>query len=211
MYQQGFIISTMVDIISLNCQGLGDYKKRKDVFQYLRRLNSNIYCLQDTHFIIDLEDQIRSEWGYTCAFSSFRSNARGVCILFNNNFGFDIGRIITDENGNYLIIELKIDNKDILLCNLYGPNNDDPDFYDSLFTQVTNQDIEYVIFCGDFNLVQNPTLDYCNYVNINNINARQCVLDFKEETFLVDPFRELHETKKKGSHGGNEIHLNKPG
>ena len=38
-------------IVSVNCQGLGDFKKRKDVFQYYRKLGCNILCLQDTHFI----------------------------------------------------------------------------------------------------------------------------------------------------------------
>ena len=37
-------------IVSVNCQGLGDFKKRKDVFQFYRKLGCNILCLQDTHF-----------------------------------------------------------------------------------------------------------------------------------------------------------------
>ena len=101
----------MVEITSMNCQGLGSFKKWKNVFQYLRKLNKNIYCLQDTHFTEKIENQIRNEWGYKSLFSSYTSNARGVCILFNNNFDFKLGRCKSDENGNYLLTEITIDDK----------------------------------------------------------------------------------------------------
>ena len=77
-------------IMSLNCQGLGDQKKRRDVFHYLRDKKYSIYCLQDTHFEEKTEKYIQSEWGYKAFFASYRSNSRGVAVLFNNNFEFKI-------------------------------------------------------------------------------------------------------------------------
>ena len=53
---------TEIKIISVNCRGLGDFEKRKDVFNFLRKKNFHIYCLQDTHFIKENELRIRSEW-----------------------------------------------------------------------------------------------------------------------------------------------------
>lgn len=47
----------MVKIISVNCQGLGDVAKRRDVFNYFRSLKYNLYCLQDTHFTKDNENE----------------------------------------------------------------------------------------------------------------------------------------------------------
>jgi exonuclease III len=79
-----------VNILSVNCQGLGDIAKRKDVLNYLRNLNYNIYCLQDTHFSTELEREVRNQWGYQCYFSSFTTNSRGVAILINNNFDFRV-------------------------------------------------------------------------------------------------------------------------
>ena len=69
-------------IISANCQGLGDFSKRKDIFRYYRETDNNIICLQDTHFTPEKENYIRSQWGYECRFSSFSSNSRGVATLF---------------------------------------------------------------------------------------------------------------------------------
>ena len=77
-------------ILSVNCQGLRDKVKRKDVFNMLKLKACNIYCIQDTHFTSDLENSIRSMWGYESYFSSVSSNSRGVAILFNNNFEFKV-------------------------------------------------------------------------------------------------------------------------
>ena len=51
---------TEIRIISANCQGLNDYKKRKDFFQYYRQ-QCNIVCVIDTHFIGEMENEIRNE------------------------------------------------------------------------------------------------------------------------------------------------------
>ena len=115
-------------IMSCNCQGLGNLKKRRDIFQYLREKKCSVYFLQDTHFDVNMEKHIRSEWGYECYFSSFNSQSRGVGIMFNNNFEFKVNKIIKDENGNFLIVDITTLKKHITLINIYGPNRDNPDF-----------------------------------------------------------------------------------
>ncbi len=81
-------MSNTVKIVSVNCQGLSDPRKRRDVFHYLRQKSYSIYLLQDTHFDPKMENCIRAEWGYKSYFASYNSNSRGVAILFNNNFEF---------------------------------------------------------------------------------------------------------------------------
>ncbi len=53
-----------IKIISMNCRGLGDKIKRTDVFQYMRSKAYSIICLQDIHVDPDMEDAVRSEWGF---------------------------------------------------------------------------------------------------------------------------------------------------
>ena len=182
----------MVEIISFNCQGLGSYEKRKDVFGYIRNLGSNIFCLQDTHFTPELELMIRNEWGFDAYFNSYTSNSRGVAILFQNNFDYKVLDIFKDNSGNLLILKIKIDDLIITLANVYGPNTDSPDFYSTLFERIEEFDSEYHITCGDFNLVQNPEFDYHNYLHVNNPRARLRVLDCMHDQGYIDPFRELH-------------------
>ena len=53
------------------------------------------------------------------------------------------------------------------------------------------------MFCGDWNLILNETLDTENYVNINNPRARNAVLNSMEENGYIDVFRILNENQKK--------------
>lgn len=182
-----------IKISSVNCQGLGKFEKRRDVFQHLRQKHHSIYLLQDTHFTCKLERQIRSEWGFECLFSSNNSRSRGVAILFNNNFEFEIVDTIKDTQGNYIITVLKVFNKYITLVNLYGPNKDHPDFFHTIQKKVENiWPTNIVIMGGDWNLVLDPSVDYHNYKHNNNINSQETVIDMLTKMELVDIWRELN-------------------
>ena len=108
-----------INILLDNCQGLQNRQKRQDVFHYLKDKNFNIYALQDTHFMKEQESKIRSEWVYECLFSSFTSNSRGVAFLFNNNFDYKISNTYNDNEGNYFILDLIIEqNTRVTLVNI---------------------------------------------------------------------------------------------
>ncbi len=46
----------------MNCRGMGNLAKRRDVFHFLRNKNYSVYCLQDVHFDKDMEHLVRCEW-----------------------------------------------------------------------------------------------------------------------------------------------------
>ena len=71
-----------IKICSLNCHGLGNHQKRRDVLNYLRKSKFSIICLQDTHFSKENERRIEQEWGYKAVFNSFDSRSRGVACFF---------------------------------------------------------------------------------------------------------------------------------
>ena len=156
----------MVDIVTKNCQGLGDFRKRKDVFSHLPVIKSNIYCVQDTHFTKDIENRVRCEWGFDAYFSSFSSNSRGACILFIKNIEYKITGQISDPNGNYLILDVKIDSKQIIRCSVYGPNQDTTSFFSNLLAIIDSYNQENIIIWGDFNLALQTNMDYDNYLHI---------------------------------------------
>ena len=187
----------LIKISSTNCRGLGDYKKRKDVFNYLRNKKHGIYCLQDTHFTKNMEPYIKAEWGGEVIFNSHTSNSRGVCILFNYNIEYKVIRSNTDQDGNLLILDLEVEGKHFSLVNIYGPNEDRPMFYQNMYDAIEEFANETIIICGDFNLVQTQDLDTHNYVNVNNPRAKDKVLEIKEELNMVDPFREIYDDLKR--------------
>lgn len=198
-------------IISYNTQGLQGIQKRMDIFDYLKNKGCHIYCLQDTHFTYDDEANIRDQWvNSNCIFSNYRSNARGVAILFGNTLEYKIHRKIIDSDGNNIILDLTVHNKKITIVNPYGPNNDSPNFFQHILNCIDDIDTDETIICGDFNCVQNPELDYYNYKGINNAKAREKVLEIMSTKYLVDPFREKYPTQKKKNLKKKEVLINKP-
>ena len=118
-------------------------------------------------------------------------------VLINNTFEHEIGRIKKDPNGNFIIIELTSLGKKITLVNLYGPNDDKPQFYNTIQQYISEFGNEHVVWCGDWNLVLNSDLDTVNYKNINNPRARNTVINIIDENGYVDVWRVLNDTKKK--------------
>ncbi len=99
-----------IQILSVNCQGLGSSEKRTDVFNYIKSKHCHIYCLQDVHSTQDNEKCIRTQWGSHCLFSSGKSNSRGVAILFSKNLDFKLHGHISDKEGNFLLVDLSVEN-----------------------------------------------------------------------------------------------------
>ena len=182
-----------VKIASLNCRGLGDNNKRKDVFNYLKQKKFSIYCLQDTHFTEKNEKHIRAQWGFDCVFSHGTNVSRGVCILFNNTFEYKILQQKTDLEGNFIILKLELEkNITMTLVNFYGPNKDNPSFYNNLMINILELETDSMIICGDTNTVQEYDLDCFNYQNRNNPKNREALLNIRNTFHLVDPWRIYH-------------------
>ena len=185
-------------ILTFNTQGLGGIKKQKDVLHYLKNMNFDIFCLQDTHFTTDQEIHIRNRWEGNCHFNAApQSNARGVAIFFTKKVDYKIHNQNQDTNGNFLILDMTIFNKRLSLVNIYGPNKDDSSFYENLFKSITEIGNDSYIICGDFNLTLNPNVDCFNYKHINNPKARKIITNMIKENNLFDTFRELHPTLKR--------------
>lgn len=188
----------LITIFSQNCRGgLSVASKRRDLFQYIRAKKYNIACLQDVHINEKMESFIRAEWGYDIYFSSYTTMSRGVMILINNNFEQTVKRVKTDKNGNFIILDMIIQGKEITLVNLYGPNEDNPQFYENLLNKISEFENENIIMCGDWNLILNVELDSYNYKHINNPRARQVVLNLIEEDNFVDIWRIMNEDTRK--------------
>ena len=78
------------------------------------------------------------------------------------------------------------------MVNIYDPNNDTPEFYETIKNDLNLFENDYIIWTGDFNLVMDPEKDTKNYININNPKSRDKVIDLCAEFNLIDIWRELN-------------------
>ena len=72
-----WLYMSSIKVASMNCRGLGDLAKRKDVFNFLKQKAYSIYCIQDTHFTAKEESFIRSMWGFEIYNCPGTSESRG--------------------------------------------------------------------------------------------------------------------------------------
>ena len=97
-----------IKIISYNCRGLHDTKKRADMFSFLKDRKANIYCLQDLHFTPNMQKTVYTEWNGDCFFSFGDSNSRGVGVFFSKNIDYKIHKSWADTEGNYIVLDITV-------------------------------------------------------------------------------------------------------
>ena len=123
-------------IIAQNCRGLADNVKRKDVLNFLRSKKPDIIFMEDIHIKRENVNGLINEWGFKGIIAPGQSNSRGVAILLNNTFQYDIRETYMCPRGNYVLTSIDMLEYNVTLGCVYGPNEDNPEFYESFFKKV---------------------------------------------------------------------------
>lgn len=121
---------------SWNCRGLNNITKVKQVMNRIKFLQSKIVFLQETHLLGGDICKIKRRWQGQVLSAPYTTHARGVMILIHKSVPLQIKTIIKDPAGRYIIIQGMLLFENINLINVYGPNEDDPKFYNNLFLTV---------------------------------------------------------------------------
>jgi hypothetical protein len=77
-------------------------------------------------------------------------------ILINKNFDLNVQIVRNDSQGRWILLNMKVDEKEIWLIHLYGPNQDDPHFFENIYTNLLNLQATHdlIITVGGYNSVQ---------------------------------------------------------
>ena len=147
---------------------------------------------------------MKTEWGGQARFASFTSQARGVAIFFRKDLAINIveNSIYADPTGNLIILNLQYESYTITLGCIYGPNQDNPDFYKQIVfpnLEKCQEDSDFTIIGGDWNIALNQDLDTFGYAAVNNERSRMVVTEHMKDGHLVDIFRESYPSKKRFS------------
>ena len=65
----------------------------------------------------------RAEWGGEILFAYGSKHSKGVMILFKPFLNVDILEITVDKNGRFLVANININQDNLCLVNIYGPND----------------------------------------------------------------------------------------
>ncbi len=158
---------------SMNVSGLqSNSAKRIDIFNWVKQKHIDIMVLQETHSGLQDEKKWISEWDYKGFFTNYGTNSRGVGILFNNTFEFELHKVVKDAEGRYVILDITTSNTKITIAGIYGPNSDSPNFFVDLQNQIEMIGNTSVLVVGDWNVVLDYDLDTKGLKQNNNPRAQ---------------------------------------
>ena len=128
-----------IKVCTFNVNGLGEYRKRRQVFEFLKHNKYGICFLQELHCKINTTDTWESELGGEAFVSGNSSNITGIGILFNSDVTFKLLEYKEIISGRLQVLKINISEIDIVRINIYGPNKDDINYnFNTVETVIIN-------------------------------------------------------------------------
>ena len=155
-------------IATINCRGLRNPAKRLAFFAYARKLDVQVLCLQETYSQPQDEQKWQKEWGNKSQ-AVFNSNAEinrktdaGTAILLYHP-SLKFGSIRKDSGGRIILAaEIRCDSFGFQVININAytssyPKQKREGFFNQIYDFINVNST--LVLIGDFNCVENPTLD----------------------------------------------------
>ena len=140
-------------IVSLNVRGLNKSIKRRSIFRWLHQQKAHFYLLQETYSDRKTMSTWELEWGGKIICNHGTKHSKGVMILINPKYDVEIVKVEKDNNGRFIILDIKINATHLILINIYAPNDSSQQvqFFHSIQQKLENYADENIIIGGDFN------------------------------------------------------------
>ena len=155
------------------------------------RQSVDIAFIQETHLSDTEHLKLRTGWVGNVFCSSFTSKARGVALLINKKLNFQLNSVEKDRSGRFLLVNGTVNNNKITLINVYGPNYDDPTFFNNLVMRLGVVE-GLCITGGDFNLVLDPSMDRTATKSLSLTKSATIVTQGLKDLGFCDIWRKLH-------------------
>ena len=187
----------MFNTITINCNGLRDVLK----IDYLKNVMSvnkiDVCFVQETHIDnVHLGNFVEKRLNARC-FWSFTDNSKhkGVGLILNHSFQCEVKHIKFDYFGRYVCVDIDIDNYDFRLISVYAPNNalERKEFFNDFYTYFMGS--KPIILGGDFNCIENLTLDKLGGNKNKGIDGAQQLKKIIMDFNLVDVYRKKFPTQ----------------
>ena len=130
--------------------------------------------------------------------------SRGVAIAIKASIFHVVNNIYKDDDGNLLMLQIKIQDMDLNLACIYGPNSNDVEFFRQMRTLCENSGLKTIIG-GDFNTVLDNRAGEVSIDRVGdgfcpNVQNSRVINEWIEEGEIADPFRILYPEKAEFSY-----------
>ena len=187
-----------LSIITLNVNGLNAPIKRHRIAEWIRKHDSHICCLQETHLRTEDLHRLKAK-GWKQIFQAKgpgKKKAR-VAVLISDKINFKKRAIKRDPEGHFIILKGRIHQEDINIANIYAPNIRGPKYIKKILEDFKKDIDSNTIIVGDFN----TPLSKMGRSSKQNINKDIVELNNGlDEMDLTDIYRESISSQRRKIH-----------
>ena len=126
-------MNNYLSIINLNVNGLNAPIKRRRIAEWIRKHDSHICCLQETHLRIKHLHRLKVKGWKQIFQANGQEKKAGVAILISDKIDFQRRAIKRDPEGHFIIFKGRIHQEDINIVNIYAPNIGAPKYISKYF------------------------------------------------------------------------------
>jgi len=191
-------------IYSLNIQGLKNPNRKINLIKLINKFQPTILCLQETNINIITDPKILIP-NYTVIYNSATTKSSGTAILISNTVSVESHNILLDSKCQRVVVNF--DSQQLIIINIHMPhkNIESYNLINIIENDLANSCPSNIILCGDWNYVDNPSMDYKNH-NSDRIRIRRKMETIINRYNLIDTFRFLYPRKIAMTHTGVQSH-----
>ena len=125
-HQNGSIRFTQT-ILTLNVHGLNAPIKRHRLANWIKSQNPLGCCIQETHLTCKDTQRLKIKgWRKIYQANGEKKKKTGIAILISDKIDFKATKIKRDKEGHYIIVKVLIQQEELMILNIYGPNTGAP-------------------------------------------------------------------------------------
>ena len=151
---------TTISIVSLNVNGIKNYKRRQEYFEIFKMNAYDVVALQET-FIDDDEtvSKAMKEWPGESYWCKGHDQNKGVAILLRERSRIKVTKESKDKAGRVIMIDVRVNDDELRIVNVYYPvdKSKADEMTDNLYKYLDTA--KPIVLLGDFNFVCNYELD----------------------------------------------------
>jgi exonuclease III len=186
-----------LDIISYNVNGLHDREKLTRLLTFINRTQIPVWCIQEAHLSTEDFTFLKSIFTGDAHYSPHPTQPTakaGVLFLLKKTPDLTAVNPIVHTPGHCLSLELEWRNEKMWLCNVYVPTEGPKaQFMQNLPEPPQNA---LPVYAGDWNCIENPSLDKFGGVPNSGTNGYTHLEDFMGSLSLEDHWRATNPGEK---------------
>ena len=190
------------EILSYNVRGIDSERKRKKLFNYIKKHTSSntVVCLQETHSTKKDVLMWKYQWHGDIIFSHGSSNQKGVLVAFRYGLEYKmLSPEVVDNEGRFIILHIEIQGSPYVLINYYAPDIELnqvkklQQIKSKLQNMSINENTQFIL-TGDWNLVFDRSLDALGGSPTLKFNSHKEIQSLMIDYELLDIWRARNPT-----------------